>query len=266
MGLRSKIEVLNPWYLFVQEPSTQIGPIIMRPGERRRVMKRLGIIALLLTCMSALVTTIAFAQELEQIKVTDLFNWARTTPLDWRRGTLFAGLGLVGALVTIFSLIGGAVPGTAGQAKIDADTERLDGLSRRLEELITTSPPDASAITAVENTVNNFRDDLRAERWRQFGIAAVFYALLGAFFSALLAQDILQALVIGAGWTGFIGTLGLKKDYAERKAAKDATLEKSLSRVKKLEEKLEEKGVKSIDIGLEAFNILERDVKIAKRL
>lgn len=236
-------------------------------------MKRLFVIVILVACTSLLVANIAFAQEPEPsvqepepIKVENLFTWARTTPPDWRRGALFAGLGLIGALVTIFGLIGGAVPGTSGKAKIDADTERLNRLSQRLEELITASPPDAAAIAAVESTVNNLRDDLRTERWRQFAIATALYAILGGFFSALLAQDMLQALVIGAGWTGFIGTLGLKKDYAERKATKDTSLEKTVSRVKGLEAKLKEKGITSEALGFEPFDVLERDVRVAKRL
>jgi hypothetical protein len=229
-------------------------------------MKRLLCIAMVAACTSLLMTGIAGAQELGPIEAANLFTWAQTTPPDWVRGVLFAGLGLIGAFVTIFGLVGGAVPGTAGQAKIDADTESLNRLSQRLEELITAPKPDAAVIEAVEKTVNNLRDDLRAERWRQFAIASVLYAILGAFFSAGLAQDVLQALVIGAGWTGLLGTVGLKKDFAARKTTKDTTLEKAVSRVRELETKLEEGGITSIDIGLEAFENLERDVRIAQKL
>lgn len=235
-------------------------------------MKRLFIIVILVTCTSLLVTNTVFAQEPEpkpeSIKVADLFPWARTTPPDWRRGALFAGLGFVGALVTIFGLIGGAVPGTAGQAKIDADTERLDRMSQRLEDLISASPSDPAAITAVENTVNNLRDDLRAERWRQFGIATVLYAVLGAFFSALLAQDMLQALVIGAGWTGLLGSLGLKRDYAERKVVKDAVLEKTVERAEKAEKIVKGTGDGSLieKLPSEPLAAVVRDARVAQRL
>jgi hypothetical protein len=236
-------------------------------------MKRfLIIITVLVACVSFLITNVAFAQgpepTPEPIKVIDLFTWATTTPPDWGRGALFAVLGLVGALVTIFSLIGGAVPTTAGQAKIDADTERLEMFYRRLEELINASPPDAAAIEAVERAVNNLRDDLWAERWRQFGIAAFLYAVLGAFFSAMLAKDLLQALFIGAGWTGLLGTLGLKNDYATRKAFKDAALEKTLEWVKRADELVRRKGDDKLiaALPLESIEELERDVRIAQRL
>jgi hypothetical protein len=235
-------------------------------------MKRFFIIiTVLVACVSFLITNVAFAQgpepTPEPIKVSDLFTWATTTPPDWGRGALFAVLGLVGALVTIFSLIGGAVPTTAGQAKIDADTERLEMFYRRLEELINASPLDAAAIEAVERAVNNLRDDLWAERWRQFGIAAFLYAVLGAFFSAMLAKDLLQALFIGAGWTGLLGTLGLKNDYATRKAFKDAALEKTLEWVKRAEEVRRKGDDKLIAaLPLEPIEELERNVMVAKRL
>ena len=236
-------------------------------------MKRLFIIiTVLVACVSFLITNVAFAQgpepTPEPINVIDLFTWASTTPPNWGRGALFAVLGLVGALVTIFSLIGGAVPITAGQAKIDADTERLERLSRRLEELINASPPDAAAIAAVESAVNNLRDDLWAERWRQFGIAAFLYAVLGAFFSAMLAKDLLQALFIGAGWTGLLGTLGLKNDYATRKAFKDAALEKTLERAKRAEELVRRANDKNLIAALppESIEELEKHVRVAQRL
>ena len=226
-------------------------------------MKRLFIIAILVACTSLLVSTITLAQEPEPIKTTaNLFSWFPV----WWKGALFAGLGLIGALVTIFGLIGGAVPGTAGQVKIDADTAQLYRWSKQLGELIGAPTRDAAAIAAVGKAVNDLRDDLRMERRHQFAIATVLYALLGAFFSAFLAQDMLQALVIGAGWTGLLGTLGLKKDYAERKAKKDENQNHLLERVKQLEVELKEKGVSSKDMDLEAVDVLEEEVRIVQQL
>lgn len=92
---------------------------------------------------------------------------------------------------------------------------------------------------AVEKVVNNLRDDLREERWRQFLIAAIFYAVLGAFFASLLAQDMLQGLLIGAGWTGYLGILGLKRDYAERASEKDNALERSEDTLQELRQLME---------------------------
>lgn len=220
-----------------------------------------------------LMAEIVFAEENPPIDIANLFAWATATPPEWGRGVLFALLGLIGSLVTIFGLIGGAVPGTSGQAKIDADNERLERLSVRQEEIINSIPLDTVAMAEIEKTVNNLRDDLRAERWRQFKIAAVLYAVLGAFFATLLARDILQAIVIGAGWTGFLGTLGLKRDYAERKTLKDAAMEKALSHAKRLERSMKEtnetdklEGKVARPLCLESVNLLERDIRIAQKL
>lgn len=130
---------------------------------------------------SLLVSSPALAQEGQQIEVSKFFTWATAETPNWALGGLLAGLGLVGGLVTVFTLIGGAIPGTAGQAKIDADSERLDLMSKKLEDIITSPKPDPAVIAAIENTVNNLRDDLRTERWKQFAVAGFLYAVLGAF-------------------------------------------------------------------------------------
>lgn len=202
-------------------------------------MKRLLVVMVVVASVWLIVTNTALAQDPDGIEVANLFTWARATPADWGRGALLAGLGLVGALVTMFGLIGGAVPGTAGQARLDAEANRLKDLYGRLEELIKAPSVEADDVEAVEKVVNNLRDDLREERWRQFVIAAVFYAVLGAFFSTLLAQDMLQALLIGAGWTGYLGILGLKRDYAERASEKDSALEKSEDALEELRQLVE---------------------------
>jgi hypothetical protein len=55
-------------------------------------------------------------------------------------------------------------------------------------------------------------------------LASLLYTVLGAAFASALAQDLLQAFVIGAGWTGLIGSFGLRTDYAQRKTRKDQAL------------------------------------------
>ena len=70
-----------------------------------------------------------FAQQPESqqtAEVANILTWATRDPPLWSQGIIYAFLGMVGALITIFSLIGGVVPGTAGQAKIAFDTKRLE--------------------------------------------------------------------------------------------------------------------------------------------
>src|SRR3712207_2270446 len=106
----------------------------------------------------------------------------------------------------MYTLINGTLPGVAGRAKIDHDSAQLDRLSQRLEELSNASRPDWEGVKATERAVNNLRDDVRSERRWLYGIAAPLYLIAGTAFATAFAQDILEALVIGAGWTTFIGT------------------------------------------------------------
>lgn len=157
--------------------------------------------------------------------VAEFFGWLTSTPPDWNRGILYAVLGVVGALVILFTLIGGAIPGTAGKAKIDEGEETLKDWTDQLTREMKKAPPDPAAIEKKNRAVDDLRDDLWKERWKQFSLAAIFYTVLGSFFATMFAQDLLQALLIGAGWTGIAGSLGLKGDFAYRKSRKDDLLE-----------------------------------------
>lgn len=148
-------------------------------------------------------------------------SWINKNPPDWTRGILLAFLGFAGALFTVFGFIGGAIPGTAGQVRIEKDEATLDLWSEQLGQLITHHSDKTNTISALQTAVNNLRDDVRKDKWSQFMIAALLYVFLGFVFAALLADDWLEALIIGAGWTGIVGAMGLKKDQAERKTIKD---------------------------------------------
>ncbi len=154
---------------------------------------------------------------------TVLFHWIEGDEIRWHEGGFYAALGLVGALITLFSLIGGNVPGIAAQARLDAGGARLELLYQRL---LAVAKPGAAAdeVEALNTAVARLEKSLNRERWRLFTVAAFFYAVLGAFFASALARDLLQAIIVGAGWTGYTGALGIKKDYEERKKSKDEQL------------------------------------------
>jgi hypothetical protein len=209
--------------------------------------------------MSFVVTSIALAQGPTPIEVANLFSWATGKSPDWLRGAFYAGLGLIGALVTVFTLIGGAIPGTAGFMRIEAGMKRVEEREKMLDKLIKDPKKKPEEIKAVEIATNNLRDDMRDDRRRQFALAAGLYALLGAFFAALLARDLLQALVIGAGWTAYLGALGLKKDYAERKTMKDQTTEKLESTLSRIKEG-------KIDINEKDLDELKAEAQVSKAL
>ena len=187
-------------------------------------MLRILMLPFFLTCYMVFLAAPGFAQETAD--VARFFTWVTPEEADWTKGILFAILGLIGALVTVFSLIGGAIPGTAGFARIETGLRRVDEREKLLDKLLHEQPRNAEEIKAVEIATNNLRDDIRINRRNQFFIASGLYAILGAFFAMLLAQDLLQAVLIGAGWTAYLGAMGLKNDYAHRKSLKDKTTEK----------------------------------------
>jgi len=217
-------------------------------------MKRLPIIIALL-CLVIIIISFGSAQgnesqtepvtepsisepQNENITDLDLFTWANTDPPNWTLGLLYAFLGLVGALVAIFALIGTAVPGTDGAAIIEADTIRLKNNSDRLDTLIQSEKCDSECIKALGTVVNDLRDDINAEKWHQFKYAVPIYLILGAVFATMLALTLLQAILIGFGWTGVIGVLGLKSDYQYRKSLKDAQMDDQKKQIKDLEAKV----------------------------
>ena len=161
----------------------------------------------------------ALAADGDPVDVASIATWFPTG--NYLLGATLALFGAVGAIFTAFTLVGGVVPGTAGKAQLDKDRELLDRLTENME---TALKAGAAGASELRQAVNELRDDYNSERNRQFVLGALLYIFLGAFFSALLAKDILQALAFGAGWTGIIGSLGLKNDFDERKAEKDDAL------------------------------------------
>jgi hypothetical protein len=89
----------------------------------------------------------------------------------------------------------------------------------------------------------------------------------GRVFSARLAKDLLQALAVAAGWTALLGTVGLRNDYAERKAVKDDQLMKATEQAKALEDTLKKETGKSCEqFGIESCAVLEKDSRVALTL
>lgn len=64
-----------------------------------------------------------------------------------------------------------------------------------------------------------------------------------------------------------LGALGLKRDHAERKSAKNVALEKAHQRSQQLEAALKtETGKTAESLGLESFDVVARDFRVAQRL
>jgi opacity protein-like surface antigen len=193
-------------------------------------------------------------------------KWATGADIDWSKGSLLALFGLAGALFTVFTLVGGAVPGTAGQADLQAEQKKLAILVDQLEDAIKSPARKADDINAIGQAVGEARTALARERWRQFLLASSLYVLLGAFVAAVLAQDLLQAAAIGAGWTGIIGSLGLKRDYSARSETKDDALAALSEHLDGLEKRAKEPTVEVSAEEIRPSEGLLKQVEVAQAL
>jgi hypothetical protein len=247
-------------------------------------MKRQLIIAILF--VSSFVIAIAFAQAagpnntatssvnintplVAQHSATNIsvLSWAKTPQgVDWFSGIALALTGFMGALVTIFFLIGGVVPNTAGQVEIDYYKVQLKFYEDKLKEAVTSEPCDTAKAGQLVTIVDNLRNSLNSERQHQFTSAALIYVIIGAFFAAFLAQDILQALVIGAGWTGYIGSLGLKQDANERSSRKNDVIDDLVKQSKDDGETLVKTDALSKDKTVEEHEKTKKKSKIREDL
>jgi hypothetical protein len=209
-------------------------------------MKHQLFVAMLLMSFFMIATAVAQPAVTKQPLVSNatILFWANDKPIDWFSGLALAFTGAIGALVTVFFLIGGAVPGTVGKVNIDYDAEQLKEYKEKLKvmwskELTTV---DLEKAKELKSMVYDFSNQLNKERWHQFSLAAILYVAIGAFFAAFLARDILQALIIGAGWTGYLGALGLKSDAEERGSRKNDKIDELVGSLKEKDKIIEDKS------------------------
>ena len=84
-----------------------------------------------------------------------------------------------------------------------------------------------------EDMINADEDRFDRERnfVRTYGI--ILYLCIGGVMAAILANSMVEAVAFGAGWTGFIGMFGIKKDADERRKIRDEIDEKDFEEFEK---------------------------------
>ncbi|MFH1382743.1 MAG: hypothetical protein ABIH70_07620 [Chloroflexota bacterium] len=195
--------------------------------------------------------------------------------MDWG---LF-GLGMVGALVTVYLSKDEIIP----EFRAIFDTSEIEkGCSELLEKnkktrkeiddaqakLLKNPSPDEkeSLNTYIGTSQEELREDTKrlqklenemmwSQIWRK-GVGILVYIVLGGVFGALLADwvkiegttgalpRVLVAVVVGAGWTGYLSAIGLKSlskktDEAIQNNQKDAS--QTIAELKKAVEELAKK-------------------------
>lgn len=226
--------------------------------------------AVILVLFFSIVTAFAEPQVTKTPLITNatVLFWATGPQIDWFSGIALALTGLIGAFVTIFFLIGGVVPGTAGQVDIDYDTEQVKDYKEKLKKLWDKEPldeVDLKRAAELKTVVNDFESRLDRERRRQFSLAAALYAVIGAFIAMFLAHDVLQALIIGAGWTSYLGALGLKSDAAERGSRKNDKIDDLLKSIEEMKKSEPNSGADATE-AQSKYSRMKEDAERVKKL
>jgi hypothetical protein len=160
-------------------------------------------------------------------EAANILAWLNQDPVGWRAGLLFFLGGLTGAAATAFGAVGGLIPGTAGKEEVDRLTRELVATTKRKETYQTEYDQVRNDPNAADSKAAAFREDVKREQEReerlsstlssaklaQYARAMPFYLLLGGAFATALAQDVVQALAIGAGWPTLWAAFQLKPEF-----------------------------------------------------
>lgn len=169
----------------------------------------------ILLCLLALLAPLASAQEgagTDSANVTDLELATWLWQNDWKSGIALGLTGLIGALITMYFLIGGTIPGTEGAKYLRSAEARLTAYYDTLDVLMRNAGRgNAELLEKVAGAINDLRDDIRKEKMAQYWTAFAVFILAGAGFALLFADTLLDALLMGGGWSGFLGAVSLRK-------------------------------------------------------
>jgi hypothetical protein len=187
-----------------------------------------------------------------------LFPWVDSGGFDdnWTEGLGLAGLGVLGALVTVYLFIGGFLPSMGGKADYDAlgiEIEDLEGrrdkeiglrevYSRGESEISADRRDEASRLAGeFSEIIDQKRAERSALRRELFAVGFPVYVVIGGAFAVLFSENALQAILIGFGWTAIADRIGLKRELdkkSERRDEEIATLTKEADAREKAEAKL----------------------------
>jgi hypothetical protein len=160
-------------------------------------------------------------------KAANILAWLNEEPVGWRAGLIFFLGGLTGAAATAFGAVGGLIPGTAGKEEVDRLNRELVTTTMRKEAYQSDYDEVRKDPNATDARRAAFWEDVKWEEEReerlsatiskaklaQYGRALPFYLLLGGVFATALAQDVVQALAIGAGWPTLWAAFQLKPEF-----------------------------------------------------
>lgn len=144
----------------------------------------------------------------------NILQWFPGDPVS---GLIFFILGVVGAAVIVFLSLGTSLPGINTrvsisnlEVEIDSDKKERDQLWNEWKNTKDNSLQKQLELLESRITYNQNRLDSEKKYLERASIA--LYLPIGGAFATLLAADFIQALAIGAGWTGLIAMIGIKRE------------------------------------------------------
>ena len=145
-------------------------------------------------------------------------------------GIFFWFLGVAGAAIMVYL----------------GEWDRLMGKSARileLEEEIRSKreianklngPNDVDTRKKWEDIIDIEEKRLYAQRKDNRNLGVILYLFIGGVIASILANGVLEAVAVGAGWTGFLGLFAIKKDSDERRRVRDKKDDEDLKEMKEL--------------------------------
>ena len=156
-------------------------------------------------------------------------------------GLGFAALGIAGALILIFGLLGSYLPSMGGKAEYDALQVEIKALAERRDKQLASRErfvrdgedpgaerrQEAAGLTDDLSRVIESKEEEARRKYRQaLSLGIPIYVLVGGALAVLVASNALQALLIGFAWTSIADRLGLKREQTEKKTINNANVEK----------------------------------------
>lgn len=162
---------------------------------------------------------------------------------DWAVGLVYAAVGIIGALVFVYFAFDEALPGMGGLTRLnDLETElgelerKRAGIAETRQRLLAESPVDNERLVGLDALTKSYDSRVQEKlaaitRVRRMRLAAgiPLYIILGGVVASAFATNLLQALLIGFGWTGVVQAVGLRQRTAEVKNASAKEVEEVAS-------------------------------------
>ena len=171
----------------------------------------------------------------------ELFGWAEAEggfTDNWDTGLALALVGILGAAIAVFLVLGEPLPSAGSKAEYDLLGEELEeyqqALARTfaLREMALTGPgpvvpPERLAqIDALTDDLSRQVENVRRARQQLrrmlIGLGVPLYLVIGAAIASAVADDLVQALVVGFGWTAVADRFGLRNELAVKKTQRSA--------------------------------------------